>query len=334
VLDLERGTVQADDPSAQVVVVLPEALIGELFPTLGATKRTSDVVAPPKPDAAPLEFRADHVTITPAQLANRRDAFAAARVAAKGRVSATRPSDGSHVVARELALDLARRSARLDGDDDAPVVVTRPKPYDRSRVESIEAKWIDVKQNGRRVELAPRAVFTLHPEGDPTAARPLPAYKRVELHAADAPLLDGKVLTFTGGVESLLVDGDVGDPRRRTVKTASDRCELILDRPLDEGNVALLQFNATQHVSFVLNSRQMHDCRGESALLSYDFVNRWLEVKQGVDPCSFLGRDRDGRWMATSHFHRLLQHLSSDDNPSEESRLEGLDLLVEGKLER
>ncbi len=326
VLDLESLELVADDELAQVRVVAPEALLASLVPSVSSTLRGA-----PPPDgrsadagASPAELRADHVTATPgAGVKSPAEAFARARFAARGRVLITRPSSGATARCRELLLDGDRRFARLDGTPAAagsagePVVVSQPRPYAEERVESMTAAWLEVRDGCREIDVAPGALFVLHPEEAPTEQRPLPRLVRVEIRAADPPELRGKRLLFSGGVETDLNHGEA--------HARSERAELLLDRPLDEGGATLVRLNASQRVR--LDQGRFH---GEGSLLSYDFATHWMELKEGVQPCSLLGQDEAGAWHATSRFRRMLVRVPQDEAVGGELVLEGLEVVVEG----
>ena len=330
VLDLATGALEADDGRDQVRIGVPEALLGPLLPRLDGASRPVD--APPAGAAARAVVRADHLVVTPvAGAATRAESLERARLDAHGRVSIER-AGGGRVRCRELALDLERRFARLDGEADAPVVVEQPRSYAPDRVESITAAWIEVRGGGREMDVAPNAVFVFHPEETPTPERPLPELRRVELRASDAPRLRGARLLLGGGVESSILRG--GEETR----ARSERAELVLDRPLDERGARPLRLNATQRVR--LDHGPYH---AEGALLSYEFagpeaVGR-LSLKEGVQPCTFVGQDSTGAWRATSRFREMVIHDPASGAAARlpiEQRVEikGLELLVEGPREQ
>jgi hypothetical protein len=326
VLDLERGNLVADDESQRVTIELPEPLLAELLPSVRSAVATKRSEPASGGEAAPARLLADHLEITPGEGATRSETLQNGRLHAWGRVGIERPSSGGTVRCRELALDLARRSARLDGDAKAPVVLEEPKPYDRARVESLTATWIEARRGGAEIDVAPNAFFVLHPEDEPTPSRPVPPLLKVTIQASDAPQLRGRQLLFGGGVETTLTRIRKGQEERGTAR--SERAELLLDRPLDQRDAAMLKFNASQRVRV-----DYGDFRAEGALLSFDFATRWLTMKEGIEPCTLLGKDPKGDWRGISRFRVMrvpVKDEASLDPNVDRFQIEGLEMIVEG----
>jgi hypothetical protein len=318
-LDLDTGELLADDERDRVHLVVPESLLAGLLPAV--TPADGEVAAPAASDPVTtfIELDGEHLRIEPAEGALApREALRGGSFTLRGRVTGARPRDGATLEGDSLRVDFAQRSGRLDGTPERPCAVRRPKPYAADRVESIAAAWIEVRDGARFAQLAPLSILVFHAEDPPTRESPVPRRLRIEVRASDAPRLEGDRLRFTGGVEYFISNGS------DEIEARSERAELLFDRALDEGPVTPLRFNATPRV------RMHRPYEAEAALLTYDFTTNVLELKEGIEPASFLAQDARGDWRVSMLFQRLLQQFPEGGGPLLPPSIVGGRLLLEG----
>ena len=331
-LDLATHELEADDPRGRVVLLVPAAFFGPLL---------SAPLADAGNDAAPAdaraELRAEHLVFKPGSGATMHEQSMAARFLVERRVDLFRPFDGAgadrtlgtRLLCERLEGDLAKGRVRADGGEESPVVLTQPKRYAPERVQSVTTAWMEVQGHGERFDFAPGALFVFHPEEAPTPAHPVPPLRRVKVVAADAPELRGARLAFGGGVDSEVRLGD-GTP----ITLHSERLELLLNHGLDEkGPITLVKLNASQRVR--LDQEPLH---AEGNLYTLDLhpeddLILSFELKEGTQPCAFLGQDARGEWFTTAHFRRMRGRVPPEGgalSPRDSLEIEGLELLVEG----
>ncbi len=322
--DLDTEALLAVDPAGHVRVEAPEALLADLFPSHALPDPPPDAVPAAIAAAAPpLVLTAERVEFTPGAGAK---PFESGALLLHGAVVVERPLDGSTVTCEQLAFDLAAGTATVDGREGVPVVLRRPKPYDATRVESLTAAWLRIDRPKQRITAAPGSIFVLHPEEPPSASRPLPPLRRVELRATDAPELLRRRLSFDGGVELDFTFGEL------TAHARAERAELLLARGLDEGPFEPLRLNLTQrvrldygayHATGNLLSYRVHSDPGERAGPGS------IELKEGVERGALLGQDDGGRWQVTAWFKLMLIHPPTSEDPEERIEFDALELGVE-----
>lgn len=300
-LDLERRALDAFGDADRARLLVPEEVAGALF-----AAAAEPGVAP----GAPIELECGTLRFAPDGNGN----LDRGTLVLEGGLVGKRPRDLALLVATTARFDLASGDARIDGSAGAPATLTRPKPYDAQRVESLETLWLQVERGGQRIRCADDAVLVFHPEEPPTAAKPVPQFRRVTMTTHDGPDLIGEQLTMTGGVEfdfEFDVVDDQGALRRRVAHATGSRAIVDFDRITTGASAGPLAFalvprllTLTQHVEFGFEKFHLAGATLAYRLLGTDEERPkvgWFVLKKGVERVSFGGAPETGDWQIDSN---------------------------------